>query len=157
VSVNTHHVRLNRKIAFAYAMLIGIPAIVIWLVFRAGRDLTPVKALPPQVAAVSAVPAPLDLVTLVVQIAAILLVSRFVGILFEKIKQPMVVGEMMAGILLGPSVLGWVFPSVFAALFPAGSLAYLTALSQIGLVLFMFLIGVSLDPSDLRAREPRQF
>jgi Kef-type K+ transport system membrane component KefB len=57
---------------------------------------------------------------------------------------------MTAGILLGPSLLGWAAPSVSAAVFPAASLGYLNALSQIGLVFFMFLVGVGLNPRALR-------
>jgi Kef-type K+ transport system membrane component KefB len=70
--------------------------------------------------------------------------------LFKKIHQPQVIGEMAAGILLGPSLLGWVAPDLSAHLFPAGSLGYLNALSQIGLVLFMFVVGVSLHPDELK-------
>jgi K+:H+ antiporter len=67
-------------------------------------------------------------------------------------KQPRVVGEMTAGLLLGPSLLGLVAPQVSASLFPAASLAHLNSLSQIGLVLFMFLIGTELDLGELRRR-----
>lgn len=59
---------------------------------------------------------------------------------------------MVAGILLGPSLLGWVAPSLSMAIFPAASLGYLNALSQIGLILFMFLVGVSLNPKELRGQ-----
>lgn len=90
------------------------------------------------------------LLTLIVQIAVILAAARLVGWVFRRIHQPQVVGEMVAGILLGPSLLGWLAPGVSAALFPAESLGYLNALSQIGLVLFMFLIGLELDPKLLR-------
>jgi Kef-type K+ transport system membrane component KefB len=86
----------------------------------------------------------------VLQVAMVLLTSRLVGMLFKPIKQPQVIGEMVAGILLGPSMLGWVAPSVSNAVFPAASLGYLNALSQIGLVFFMFLVGVGLNPSALR-------
>ena len=78
--------------------------------------------------------------------------SGIAGLLFKRIKQPQVVGEMAAGILLGPSVLGWAAPALSHALFPASSLGYLNALCQVGLVLFMFLVGVSLDPKELRRR-----
>jgi Kef-type K+ transport system membrane component KefB len=70
--------------------------------------------------------------------------------LFKRINQPQVVGEMVAGILLGPSLLGWAAPEVPSFLFPAPSLGYLNALSQIGLVFFMFLVGISLNPSELK-------
>src|SRR5208283_3016604 len=68
----------------------------------------------------------------------------------KKIKQPQVIGEMVAGILLGPSLLGWAAPALSKALFPAASLGYLNALSQVGLAFFMFLVGVSINPKELR-------
>jgi Kef-type K+ transport system membrane component KefB len=86
----------------------------------------------------------------VLQVTVVLAASRLVGTIFRKIKQPQVVGEMVAGILLGPSLLGWAAPEVSKFLFPAASLGYLNALSQIGLVIFMFLVGVSLNPRELR-------
>lgn len=90
------------------------------------------------------------LALLLLQIALVLAVARLVGRLFRRIGQPQVVGEMVAGILLGPSVLGALAPGVSAALFPADSLAALGTLSQIGLVLFMFLVGLEFDPAQLR-------
>jgi Kef-type K+ transport system membrane component KefB len=62
-----------------------------------------------------------------------------------------VIGEIIAGLLLGPSFLGWIAPSWFSGLFPAESLPALNGLSQIGLVLFMFLVGLRLDLSEVRA------
>ncbi|HUE24509.1 MAG TPA: cation:proton antiporter [Bryobacteraceae bacterium] len=91
----------------------------------------------------------LNLFQLVLQIAVILVAARIVGFLFQKINQPQVMGEMVAGILLGPSLLGWLAPGASAALFPAASLSYLNALSQVGLVVFMFVVGLALDPSEL--------
>lgn len=92
------------------------------------------------------------LLTLLLQIAVILTVARAVGWLFRLFRQPQVVGEMAAGILLGPSLLGWVAPGLSAALFPVESLAYLNVLSQLGLILFMFLVGLEFDPRLLRGR-----
>jgi Kef-type K+ transport system membrane component KefB len=89
---------------------------------------------------------------LILQIITIIFVARFFGILFKKIGQPTVVGEILAGILLGPSLLGWLLPDVSSFLFPATSLANLQFLSQIGLLLFMFTIGLELDPSKLRLK-----
>jgi len=91
----------------------------------------------------------LDLFHLVLQIAVILVAARIVGFLFQKIHQPQVMGEMVAGILLGPSLVGWLAPGVSAALFPPASLGYLNALSQVGLVVFMFVVGLALNPSEL--------
>jgi Kef-type K+ transport system membrane component KefB len=92
----------------------------------------------------------LDFKLLIAQVGVILIVARLVGWLFRKIHQPRVIGEMVAGIMLGPSLLGWVAPSASAALFPPASLGYLNALSQIGLLLFMFLVGLELDLEQLR-------
>jgi Kef-type K+ transport system membrane component KefB len=91
----------------------------------------------------------LNLFQLVLQIAVILVAARVVGFVFQKINQPQVMGEMVAGILLGPSLLGWLAPGVSAALFPPASLAYLNALSQVGLVVFMFVVGLALNPTEL--------
>ncbi len=87
---------------------------------------------------------------LLAQIAIILSAARLLGWLFRKLHQPRVIGEMLAGILLGPSLLGWAAPDLSAALFPASSLPALGALSQLGLLLFMFLIGLELDLKQVR-------
>src|ERR1022692_1613287 len=91
----------------------------------------------------------IDLFKLILQIGVILLTARIVGMLFKKIHQPQVMGEMVAGILLGPTLFGWLAPVMSKTLFPPPSLGYLNALSQVGLVLFMFLVGLSLNPKEL--------
>ncbi|HXC42423.1 MAG TPA: cation:proton antiporter [Candidatus Dormibacteraeota bacterium] len=91
-----------------------------------------------------------DLFKLVLQISVILALCRIVGTIFRKIGQPRVVGEMFAGILLGPSLLGWMAPGISAYLFPASSLGFLNALSQIGVVVFMFLVGLGINPQELK-------
>lgn len=94
-----------------------------------------------------------DLPTLFLQIGVILGLARALGWLFRRIYQPQVVGEMVAGILLGPSLLGWLAPEVYTFLFPGESLGFLDSLSQIGLLLFMFLIGLELDPKIIQGRK----
>jgi Kef-type K+ transport system membrane component KefB len=64
--------------------------------------------------------------TLLIQIGVILITARLVGFAFRKIHQPQVMGEMVAGILLGPSLLGWVAPDLSAAIFPPDSLGFLS-------------------------------
>ncbi len=91
-----------------------------------------------------------DLFKLVLQISVILAVCRITGSIFRRISQPRVVGEMFAGILLGPSLLGWLAPGVSAYLFPPSSLGFLNALSQIGVVVFMFLVGLGINPKELK-------
>jgi len=91
-----------------------------------------------------------EIARLIVQLAVIVLAARVFGSIFHRIRQPQVIGEMFAGIVLGPSLLGLVAPSIMASLFPLTSLKYLNALSQIGLVLFMFLVGLGVNPRELR-------
>jgi Kef-type K+ transport system membrane component KefB len=79
------------------------------------------------------------------QIVTIIIISRIFGFLFGKIHQPTVIGEIIAGIALGPSLLGMMFPEFSAALFPEKSLTNLSLLSQVGLILFMFMVGMELD------------
>ena len=92
-----------------------------------------------------------NLFTLVMQIAVILAVCRVVGTIFKFFHQPRVVGEMFAGIFLGPSLLGWLAPGVSAYLFPPASLGFLNALSQVGVVIFMFLVGLGINPNELKS------
>lgn len=89
---------------------------------------------------------------LILQILVILVVARTVGALFRRIGQPAVIGEICAGIMLGPSLLGRFFPEVFQALFPASSLGNIQLLSNFGLILFMFVVGMELRLSDIKRR-----
>jgi Kef-type K+ transport system membrane component KefB len=90
------------------------------------------------------------LAMLILQIVSIIFVSRIFGYIFNKIGQPTVIGEIVAGIILGPSVVGFFFPEVAGFLFPRESLPNLQFLSQVGLILFMFVIGMELDLKILR-------
>ncbi|PZR24313.1 MAG: cation/H(+) antiporter [Flavobacterium psychrophilum] len=90
------------------------------------------------------------LALLLVQIITIIFVARFFEWICRKIGQPTVIGEMIAGIVLGPSLVGTIFPEYSALLFPKESLGNLQFLSQIGLILFMYVVGMELDLSVLK-------
>lgn len=90
------------------------------------------------------------LALLLAQIITIVLVARVFGWFFRKIGQPSVIGEIIAGIALGPSLFGMYFPELSEMLFPVASLGNLQFLSQIGLILFMFVIGMELDLNVLK-------
>jgi Kef-type K+ transport system membrane component KefB len=90
------------------------------------------------------------LAILLLQIIAIILVARAFGFVCKKIGQPSVIGEIVAGIILGPSVVGAYFPEFSSFLFPASSLGNLGVMSQVGLILFMFVVGMELDLKVLR-------
>jgi Kef-type K+ transport system membrane component KefB len=87
---------------------------------------------------------------LLLQVFTILITAKLVGGLFRRLGQPAVVGEMLAGILLGPSVLGMLSPGFMASLFPSASMESLRLLSQVGVILFMFVVGTGLNLKHLR-------
>ncbi|MDR3457225.1 MAG: cation:proton antiporter [Verrucomicrobiae bacterium] len=87
---------------------------------------------------------------LFLQLIVIILAARLAGALAVKFHQPAVIGEMIAGILLGPSLLGWWSPAAFHFIFPASSLGSLRLFSQMGVCLFMFVVGMELDLVELK-------
>ncbi|RKH72855.1 cation/H(+) antiporter [Corallococcus interemptor] len=92
------------------------------------------------------------LAQLLVQLIVIITVSRLIGRGARWLGQPLVIAEVVAGIALGPSLLGWLAPGAMQWLFPAESMPFLKMLAEVGLVLFMFLIGLELDPKLLKGR-----
>jgi Kef-type K+ transport system membrane component KefB len=90
------------------------------------------------------------LALLLAQIITIIVVAKLFGWICTKIGQPTVIGEMIAGIVLGPSLVGYYFPEFSSMLFPKQSLGNLQFLSQIGLILFMFIVGMELDLKVLK-------
>ena len=156
----TQHQRSHGRFLPTYATLVGLPALALFVILRVGNAVVPKDgtlttplALPasgPAGHTTSA--ASFDLPLLLIQIIVILVAARLTGAFVRRLGQPQVVGEMIAGIALGPSVLGAQAPHLAALLFPAGSLGFLNTLSQIGLVVFMFLVGLELDPKIVRER-----
>lgn len=92
------------------------------------------------------------LAVLLLQIVVIILVARLFGWICNKIGQPTVIGEIIAGIVLGPSLLGVYFPEISAFVFPVESLGNIQFLSQIGLILFMFVVGMEIDLGVLKSK-----
>ncbi len=89
---------------------------------------------------------------LLIQISIVIALSRVMGLLFKKINQPLVIGEIVAGIMLGPSLFGLLFPELSALLFPTETLPYLNILAQIGLIFFMFLVGLEFNSDNLKGK-----
>ena len=152
-----------------YPLIIGVFALFTWLIIARGEKLPERAGTPLTNAVVQPAPAapaaangnvfaellhraqhPLSI--LLMQIIIVLCATRIFGFLARKIKQPAVVGEIAAGIILGPSLLGWLSPAAMQAIFPAGSLPNLQFLSQIGLAFFMFIVGMELDISKVRRK-----
>ena len=85
-------------------------------------------------------------------LSIVIVMARVLGLAFRRLRQPLVVGEIIAGIALGPSLLGWVAPGAFAYLFPPAVISFLSAISRLGVILYMFLVGLEIDPSLLRGQ-----
>lgn len=91
-----------------------------------------------------------EMVIILADLAIVLVLARAVGWLFHRMGQPAVIGEILAGVLLGPTLLG---DQVSKWLFPVDQRAFLLLLANIGLVLFMFIVGLELDVGLVKGRE----
>lgn len=143
-----------------YALVLAVFGLGIHFALDEGRRWVARPALnrPVEVAADRVVAKPGEkpvmepLSRLLLQVVLILIATRCVGEAFNRIGQPAVVGEMFAGVMLGPSFLGFLAPGAFQFLFPASSLETLKMLSQIGVCLFLFVVGLDLDVNQLGGR-----
>ena len=141
-----------------YLVIVGLLGLCLWLLLQHGQYLevenyTPLpNAIAKNVTIWSEIAENLHhpLAILLLQIIVIIFVARMLGWLMAYIGQPTVIGEIAAGILLGPSLLGWLAPEFSAFVFPTKSLVNLQFLSHIGLILFMFIIGMELDLRTVR-------
>ncbi|HJT74659.1 MAG TPA: cation:proton antiporter, partial [Chitinophaga sp.] len=153
---------MNKRMLL-YPLIIGFFGFLIWLIIKQGSHLQHdnIHQVSPSVITTAASSAenvktalihniqnPLAL--LLLQIIVILLVARLFGRLANAIGQPSVVGEIVAGICLGPSLFGWLWSSGSAFLFPVDSFKNLQFLSQIGLAFFMFVVGMELDTHKVK-------
>jgi Kef-type K+ transport system membrane component KefB len=165
-----------RAAAQGYLLLVGLVIVGIAVILRIGASIPEPTAPAPSsepasalssVATPAAAPSQDDsssvpprksgdpLTRLLLQLVVIITVSYLVGWLFGRFGQPAVVGEMMAGLLLGPSLFGWIAPHAFQVVFAANSLEPLRLLSQIGVCLFMFVVGMELDLAQIRKQAER--
>src|SRR5579862_1737850 len=104
------------RTSILYAVLVGIPVLFVLKILQIGQDIMPAASGARGVSGAVHTSFLPNLPVLLIQIAVILLLSRIVGVLFRKIRQPQVMGEMVAGIMLGPSLFGWLSPHLSAQL-----------------------------------------
>ena len=163
------------RAAQAYLIIVSVAALGIFAILRAGSRIEPAHPVParPALSAplgqhmgqalpandfLSAAGAALQqnatnsLSRLFLQLLLIIGFASVLGAVFQRIGQPAVVGEMIAGIFLGPSLFGLLAPRAFAFVFAPASLEPLRLLSQIGVCLFLFAVGMELDMSQLKKR-----
>ena len=90
------------------------------------------------------------LLSVLLALTVIMLTARLVGAVFRRLNQPAVIGEVVGGIMLGPSLLGRISPELQALVLPADAAPILSVISQLGVILYMFLVGLELDLGLLR-------
>ena len=136
---------LSKYSSLAYLLLVALPVLAVICILAAGEELPvpvgtaySIRVVPPDQAF-------LKLPTFLGQLALILFAAHGLGALMRHVGQPRVVGEILAGLALGPSFFGLWWPDLHLWVFPHGSVRFHTGLSQIGLILFMFLTGLEMD------------
>lgn len=141
-----------RRTLLPYAVLVLVfLAGIVWLLGR-GTRLETRRGVAPATAAAHGTDGTTPLGVLLTQIIVVVIAARLCGRLSARIGQPKVIGEIVAGLLLGPSLLGSVAPAVSASLFPPTSLGTLKLLADVGILLFMFVVGLELDLERLRGQ-----
>jgi Kef-type K+ transport system membrane component KefB len=138
----------------AYLVMIAGGIAIFLLVRSYGETLT---APPPAAPAVAGGPggagaAQNPLPAVLLALAAVIVVGRLIGSLLRSAGQPPVIGEVLGGIVLGPSLLGRVAPGIAASILPPEVAPYLSVIAQLGVILYMFLVGLELDVHLLRDR-----
>jgi Kef-type K+ transport system membrane component KefB len=144
--------RLSSTLAYAGMIL---AAVAIFLIIR---DYGETLRAPGPTAPVSTTGSPVDaagsnaLSHVLLALAAVVVVGRLLGRAFVAIGQPPVIGEVLGGILLGPSLLGRVAPDVAAYILPGSVGPFLSVVAQLGVILYMFFVGLDLNLDPLRHR-----
>jgi Kef-type K+ transport system membrane component KefB len=136
------------RFAAAYVTMIVVAVVAYFVIRSQGLAIVPavaVRASSPAGGGDSA------LAVVLLALAVITIVARSLGLAFQRwLGQPRVIGEIVAGILLGPSVLGAISPQAYALILPASAAGYLGLLAKVGVVLFMFLVGLELNLVAIR-------
>jgi Kef-type K+ transport system membrane component KefB len=143
------------RAAIFYLLLAGGAAALFFVIQRAGGSLAvPPAATDGTTEAVTTGPQSSALLHILLALAAIIAVARVMGALFRLLRQPPVIGEIIGGIFLGPSILGRIAPGIAAYILPESSAPLLGIIAQLGVILFMFLVGLELDLKTLRRSGP---
>lgn len=135
---------------FVVLLAVGVGAFV--LIRSYGETLNAPESAPGAVAKVGAAAgAGHALFHVLLALAAVIALGRILGKAFTYIGQPPVIGEVVAGIALGPSLLGRISPDVMAFLLPNDAASYLGIVAQLGAILYMFIVGLELNAGQLRS------
>jgi len=144
--------RKSRVILFYATSLLA--AVGVFLLIRSAglRFFAPQATHPPAIDKTPSAEMPSVLLHVLLALLVIVIAARVLGAIFRWLHQPQVMGEVIAGLLLGPSFLGWLAPQVSSQLLPPAIAPFLAVIAQVGIILFMFLVGLELDTGLLRQR-----
>jgi Kef-type K+ transport system membrane component KefB len=134
--------------ALIYGLLLSAVVLIYSMIHAYGERLSPPARPAAQLGVVAGPAGGHDadvMLHILVALTVIIACARLGGMLFRLLRQPAVVGEIVAGILLGPSLLGRVWPAAFAFVLPPTVAPFLDVLAQLGIILYMFLVGLELD------------
>ena len=137
----------------AYALMLALALLAFaWIQARGTALVAPAPVAPAAPSGASHTAASGTLLHVLLALAVILVLARGAGALFRAIRQPPVIGEVLVGIALGPSLFGALAPAAQSCLLPAEITPYLGVIAQIGVILFMFSVGLELDPHMLKSK-----
>jgi Kef-type K+ transport system membrane component KefB len=141
--------RKRYKIALFYLATLGAAIGIFLYINQRGWQLFPVQATerPLEVGPFHQIN---NLLHILLALVTVIIAARILGAAFKWIKQPPVLGEVIAGILLGPSLLGAIAPSVSSYILPSTAAPFLSIIAQLGIILYMFLVGLELDLKVLK-------
>ena len=132
-------------VALGYGLTLALAAAAFAWIRSAGERLGGAAVLRQTAGAIAAGPTINTLSHVLLALAVIIITARVMGALFSFLDQPAVIGEVVGGIMLGPSGLGRIAPAALANLLPESVEPFLNVHAQIGIILYMFLVGVELD------------
>ena len=145
--------RTSQRAAFIYAAMVAGAVGLFVIIKTAGKLLSaPAQSGPVRFGRIAQAAASGELAHVLLALVIIIVFARGLGAAFKKIHQPEVVGEVIAGIALGPSLLGRLAPAASSFILPVTVAPYLNIIASVGVILYMFLVGVELDTQLLRRR-----
>lgn len=147
--------KANRSaVVLVYTLMLGTTAVIYLVIRSVGDHLTAPAPLSGQAVFNNGrAPDHVDgIFHVLLALMTVIVLARMVATIFRRFHQPPVVGEILAGIMLGPSLLGRFWPAGYAYLLPPTVAPFLNIIAQVGVILYMFLVGLELDPSLLRKR-----
>jgi len=141
------------RLATTYVVILAVGVLAYFLIRSYGRTLSAPAPNGPSALGTTEESGQVDvLLHVLVALLVIIAFARTLGAVFARWGQPPVIGEVVAGIILGPSALGRLAPDVSAFILPASVAPFLGLLAQVGVIVYMFLVGMELDPTLLRRR-----